>query len=651
MQILKIIPQTKIPLNQTQALTYFTSQEICPGALVRVAIRNRKVLGLVVEVSDLQEEKIFVKRASFKLKRIEEIVAKGEAVDQRLRELILWTGLYYWEPFGLVLKSALPRASLKKWRTLDTSLINPVKKSFSFSSQKAPQKHFVSKISFQKLLSLCQAQVKFNYQVLVLFPEIAKLTEAFKNIPQDLKDKTALFHSGLTAKIFWENWQRVRNGSAKIILATRQGVFLPFQKLGLIIVNEEESLSYKSWDQHPKINARHIALKLAELHQSKIIFTSLTPSVEMYYYLKKKRYHLMPPNKAIFSPLASKFCIISMQQLIEQPDNNVSFSYFSPELKEKIQKAVLKKDKILLFQNRRGDSTYIFCQDCGYYYQCPHCHCSLVYHRDKQKLLCHWCGHEENLPQECRQCHGHRLKYAGHGTQKVYQETKGLFPNTPIDILDYDHTKSPQERISLLNNFTAKSSAAILITTGAIFSLPLYSVYQSRLIGLSAFLNFDLLTNFPDFCANERALQALRTILYLSKDTVIQTYQPDNDLWEMLQKNRYGQFYKKELALRKALEYPPFWQMAKLTYRHKDEAKALKEARHLLKQLKEVKAALQNKENIKVLGPLPAFRYKVKGYYRQIILIKIKRNNLKLRNQLLRLVPSNWDIDIDPVEI
>jgi len=690
MQILKVIPITKIFLPQMQILTYFSTLPVKIGSLILITLRNKKILGLITESQELKQAKMSVRNANFTLKKVNQIISSETIIDEKLMKLINWTSGYYWEPLGVIVKSVLPAISLKKWKEISfqnqenfkhhtkskirTSrfaqepclpagrLDGGIRTSPTYVSENLDggirtsrfaqepclpagrldggiKKEFLTKISEKTLFLNIKKYLRQKNQILFLYPEIAKLEDFYQKLPKDIQEQTVVYHSNIKNKKLWENWKKIYQGNSCLILSTRQGVFLPFKRLSIILVNGESSLSYKSWDQHPKINAKHIALKLAEIHNSNIVFTDTAPSLEAYWNIKKERY-INTEHKDFLLEEKQKIEIADMKSIIEKNEKN--FSYFSLLTVDAIKKALSEKKKILFLQNRRGGATYIFCKDCGYFYQCPKCEFSLVYHYEKNKLVCHWCGYEENPPQICRKCQSHNLKYSGHGTQRIKKEINALFPEIPIYLLDNDTTPLYKDKVEMYKKFKKEKQSALLITTSSILSMPLAK------IELSVFLNFDLIFNIPDFSANEYAIQFVKKINNISRKIIIQTYEPNNILIRMIKTGKYDKIYEKELFLREKMKYPPFWQMIRLQYKNRNEMNVKKESVRLYNILKK---SLKGDKNTQILGPLPSSQYKIKNYYQRIIIIKIKKGQLKTRNLILMLVPSKWDIDVDPIKI
>jgi primosomal protein N' (replication factor Y) (superfamily II helicase) len=656
MKILRILPKLKINLNQAQALTYFSKENIEVGGVVYIKIRKRRIIGLVVDSIDLKEAKMMLRKGEkFSLKPIEKVLSPLSIFDNNIIDLIHWTSQYYFEPEGIVLKNVLPDVSQKKWKELEIDKIIEIrnknigpknkkqlkqillKDDMSVTEKKFENiRQYYNNLDKKKFKKFLTNSLKEKKQCLVLYSEIAKLkieSEYWNHIFRE-NERVVVFHSELTKNEFWENWKRVLSGESLIILATRQGAFLPFLKLGLIIIQDESSFSHKSWDQHPKYNAKHVALKLSEIHESKVVFNDPTPSFESYLNIKNKKYELITSEKQE----DNRSGIIDMGQMI---DSKMKFSYISPRLKTEIQNTIDQKGKILLFQNRRGLATYIFCKDCGYYYSCPNCNFSLVHHKTKDKLVCHWCNHKEYPPKACRKCTGETIKYSGHGTQKILEEASELFPGTKITILDYDNAPTTDDRLKIYKEFINSDMSGIMIATSIILSISEIS------FDFSAVLNYDLLVNFPDYQTNERIARLIKKLRISTKKLYLQSYNVKDPLLLNLARGNTEGIYKKELMLRQDLHYPPYWQFAALKLSHKYETIVEKEAKKLYDLLTDKNS---DNKSIEILGPLLPIKARTKGRFSRSIIIKNKKGNLNQRNKLLLKVPSKWEIDVDPID-
>jgi primosomal protein N' (replication factor Y) len=607
--LLRVIPATKIPLPAPQILTYFSAQELLPGSLVSVPVHNRKATGVVLECEKINGQKMALRKAEFELRGISKIISAEPVVADKQIQLAKWISEYYYCPLGSILKLMLP-AKL----TITTKLKT-------------------NKLANQKL---------------ILAPEISFIDKIAKD--NKIKDYTTL-HSEQTNKQYDENWLKIKSGE-KIIIATRMALFASFQNLKEIIIEDEHNDLYKS-RQTPRYHAREAALKLAKIWNAKIIFKSNTPSVETSWLAENKKISLKV-SSFTFSPAGGppagwqvpSFLVDLRNELKEK-----NFSIFSRLLQEKIKTTLAEKQQIILFINRRGSSTSLLCRDCGFVPRCPNCDVPFVYHLSPVQFRCHHCGHSELPPILCPQCLGTRIKYFGTGTQKVETEFKKLFPNIPVARFDSDTTKIADAGKEIIEDFNNKK-IQVLIGTQIIFN----KITQKA--PLVALMLADTLLYIPDFRSNEKTFQIINHLKNLAgKDFILQTYSPENKAIQYAVKNDYKSFYQEEIATRHTLGYPPFSQLIKLSFQHKNAKKAEQEAKILTEKLKQqinnqIKTTkLTTNQLITILGPSPAFISKIKNKYIWQIILKSKIADLKLRNQIFQIIPPDWTIDIDPLQI
>ncbi len=616
MYIISVIPATKIPLPAPQILTYFSAQELPKGGLVSVPVHKRKATGIVVECQKINGQKMALRKADFELRGISKIINPLPFITEKQLQLADWMAKYYYCSLGASVKLLLP-----------AKIQNSKPKTSQPSSQKlilAPEISFIEKIARQNKIK--------NY---------------------------ATLHSNQTDKQYDENWQKIKTGEAKIIIATRMALFAPFQNLKEIIVENEHDDLYKS-RQTPRYHARETAMKLAKIWNAKITLKSPTPSIETSWLSEKKKILLITPSAKRQAP--SK--IVDLRNELKEKN----FSIFSRFLQEKIESALAKKQQIILFINRRGSSTSLLCRDCGFVPRCPNCDVPFIYHLSPVQFRCHHCGHAELPPVLCPQCLGTRIKYLGTGTQKVEIEFKNLFPDVSVARFDSDTLSLPASAISARPPVIPAPSSVIPAQAG-IHADKLIADFNSKkiqvLIGtqiifnkitkkspLIALMLADTLLYLPDFRSNERTFQTINHLKNLSsKDFIIQTYSPENKAIQYAAKNDQKSFYQEEISARETLSYPPFSQLIKLTFQHKNAKKTESEAKILSEKLKRQISLIPYSSPISILGPSPAFISKIKGRYAWQIVLKSKITDLKLRNKILSIIPPNWIIDIDPLQI
>ncbi|MBD3282567.1 MAG: primosomal protein N' [Candidatus Portnoybacteria bacterium] len=449
---------------------------------------------------------------------------------------------------------------------------------------------------------------------------------------------------GLVAKIFLsDNKERDKNfkvfrGKKELILnpSIKNIVFSPFEKLDFVVIEDEESSFYRSWGRKPYYNARDVAVQLAKIHKAKLILKSSLPSIKTYYWSKKGKYVLDFKKKEI----KADNHLVDMRE----ESKNGNQSPISSLLKEKINKF----GKIILFVSRRGSSTFVFCPDCGYIVECSDCDVPMVFHEYLKKkgeglsLMCHYCGKRKPAPALCPKCKKTKLKYFGAGTQKIEEEIKKLFNDLNVFRMDSDISEKVSEQKKIVKDFL-NSDNAVLVGTQMIFNKGL----SADLVGV---VSLDTLLNLPEYKGSERVFQIIKELRKMSnKEFVLQSYRPGSFVLESALANNYISFYNKELKERKRFNYPPFCQIIKLSFKSFNYAHARREANILTAKLGQQKNSLGLKEkDLVIVGPAPAFISKIGGKYIWHIILKSKIKDLGLRNKLLMIAPSSWEVEVDP---
>ena len=592
MYLLDIIPATKIPHTQQQLFNYFFSQKLLPGALVKIPLGRRQELGVVFDSHDVAKQKMAIKSADFELRNISRVISPEPILTKQQLELALWLGQYYFASPGLFVKMMMPKSVNSKQLTVNSK------------NTKTKQK-------------------------LILAPTVAQAIA----IANDQSNAT-LWHSGLKPKEQNKVWRQIKNGETQTIVGTRSAAFLPFANLKEIVIEDEQNPNHKSWDMFPHYDSQLVAQKLTEIFNAKLNIQDI-------------RYHEFTLKTTDYQ---LKTGLVDMRAEIK--DGN--FSIFSRALQIAIKDALAQKQQVILFINRRGAANFILCRDCGYVAKCQNCDAPLAHHliNGRPTLLCHHCGAKDAPPSLCPNCQGHRIKTVGGGTQKVELEAQKLFPEAKIARLDSDNTPQPKDQQKIIDAFI-KKEIDILVTTQILFSwLDALVPTKPKVVAMVA---ADTLLHIPDFRSGERTWRAIINLADLNPSAkfFVQTYNPNSSVIRSVAKNDYAEFIKEENETRQALNYPPFSQLVKLTFRHRDGQKAGQEAKILAAKLQRA----NKNETIEISPALPAFIPKERGKFVWNIVLKFKIKNLKLkigkeflvaRNSLLRYVPTNWEIDVDP---
>ena len=433
-------------------------------------------------------------------------------------------------------------------------------------------------------------------------------------------------------------WQQAYVGKISALVGTRASLFTPLKNLKTIVVENENNTSHKSWDQHPKFDTRYGARVLSEAYGTHLVLADTIPSIETWWHAQHEKWRIEQELSKTPSPQ-----LIDMREELK----NKNFSILSLALQDKIR-SIKSDGAVFLFINRRGISSALLCRDCGFIIKCENCSTPLVLHRGT--LICHRCGSKLPPPSMCPDCNGSRIKHLGGGTQHVENEVKRIAPHLKTIRLDTDSAPSLEAQAAILKDFQ-KGKYHVLIGTKLAFK-----EYLLPRLDVSAIVMYDTLLNLPAYRSSESVYETIWRLKQLTRGKVlVQTYNPEISLFSHIKDNSFEPFFKSELEKRKALRYPPFSQLIKLTYGHPDEQKAEEEAKILKQKLETQSKSLKIPTEV-LLGPAPAFVPRVRGRYIWYILIKWPKKNgkikdLSLRNRLLDIVPKEWDIDVDPIDI
>lgn len=630
MYLIEAIPLNKIPLSGPQILTYFSKQKLKRGSLISVPLAKGKIKAIVYHSSNILDKKTEIKDSKFSLKPIDRILSKEPIITSQQLELARYIHNQYLTPLGPVLKIFIPDSLIKRKKEFN-QIISKKEYSVKKISKKPIPILLWKKDRTDIYLKEIKKTIKEKRNILFLVPEIYKINIYLEKLKK-IDSSVQIFSNQLKISEELEIWKKVKNNEIRIIIGTRSCLFLPFQDIGLIIVDEEENPSYKSWDQHPKYNAKDIALQLSEQFKSKIILGTSLPSINSFYLSQKKIYQLQKE----LSKKRKEIKIIDMKN--ERKWGN--FSIFTEKLKKEMEKSLENKESILLFINRKGLATTIFCKDCGYLLKCDNCDAPLVFHRSKKdKLICHHCGSEKKPTTICPQCGSLKVKYSGLGTQKVNEQFtnffKFLYPEKEpkIQILESEVPDEKEEEI--IKEFK-KNDLDVLITTQVILKYP---EIKSKLTGI---ILSDHILNFPDYKSTENFIQILFKLKSLSKKTIIQTYKKESNIFQYLENENFEEFFNKELKQRKKFFYPPFSEIAKLTYSNKSKFIGEEKVRKTEKIIKKIFPEKQ------ILGPAPAFIPRIKNQYIWNIILKIKEKDKETLKGIIQNFPVNWEIDINP---
>ena len=403
-------------------------------------------------------------------------------------------------------------------------------------------------------LRLIGKALKENKSSIMLVPEISLTPQTVDRfISRFGEEQIAVLHSKLSIGERYDQWNKIKEGKAKIIIGARSAIFSPAQNLGLIIIDEEHDESYSS-EMTPRYDAREVACFLSEKNNIPLVLGSATPDMNTFYKAQKGEYKLLTLSKRANNSNLPKAYIVDLREELA----NGNKSMISRKLKTEIEENLKNKKQTILYLNRRGFSTFVMCRDCGYVVKCKRCDISLTYHKYQHKLKCHYCGYEVDEVKVCPECKSENIKYFGAGTQKLEDEIKELFPNASTIRMDIDTVSKKNSHEEILNKFKNEN---IDILIGTQMVVKGHHFPNVTLVGVIA---ADGSLNIGDFRASEKTFQILTQVAGRAgreKDegrVIIQTYNPDNYAIEFAKKQDYNLFYNTEIDIRKQLKYPPF---------------------------------------------------------------------------------------------
>ncbi|MEA5401959.1 primosomal protein N' [Arcicella sp. DC2W] len=470
-------------------------------------------------------------------------------------------------------------------------------------------------------IKLIEQVLESGSQVLYLLPEIALTTQIVVRLRKVFGDKMGIYHSRFSDNERVEVWKGVVSGKFQFVVGVRSAVFLPFDNLGLIIVDEEHETSYKQFDPAPRYHARDVAVVIAHRQKAKVLLGSATPSIESFYNAKTERYGFVEMKERFGNTQLPDIELIDIKAARKQ---KLTKGDFSNLMLDTMGLNLEKKQQTILFQNRRGYSPYIQCEDCDTIAACPNCDVSLTYHYSNQELRCHYCGHHEPMSKTCQACGSTKLKTRGYGTEKLEEELQIFLPNAKIARMDLDTTRTKTAFQTLINE--VESGAVDILVGTQMVSKGL----DFEKVSLVCIFDADRMIHFPDFRSSERAFQMLTQVAGRAGrrgtqgKVLIQTNNPKQKILQQIIENDYEGLYQDEIKEREDFQYPPFTRIIKITLRHIDQPNAEKAAQALAQKL------IEKLGTPRVLGPEKPLVERVRNQYLFEIMIKLEKTiNLK----------------------
>ena len=460
----------------------------------------------------------------------------------------------------------------------------------------------------QVYIKLIQSTLQRGCTAMVLVPEIALTPQLLRIFVSHFGQQIAVLHSSLRAGERYDEWKRVRSGDAKVVIGTRSAVFAPLEHIGLIILDEEQEGSYKS-ENTPRYHARDVAKYRCAQENALLVLGSATPSVETMYYASRGQYHMVRLTKRYNRKALPQVLVADMKHELRQGNGTSISSLLRQELEYNLEKG----EQSILFLNRRGASRMVSCGECGHVPECPRCSANLTYHSVNRRLMCHYCGHSQPLPDACPECGG-LLNFIGTGTQKVQEELEQLFPGTAILRMDTDTVSAAHPHEYYLDRFRKEKIPILLGTQMVAKGLDFENV---TLVGV---ICADLSLFVEDFRAGERTFSLLTQVVgragrgEKTGRAVIQTFTPEHEVIRFAAQQDYDSFYEQEILLRKLRGFPPYGDITGFTVSGPDEGGVLRVCMKLRSGLE--RGLEQLGEQTRVLGPAPAVITKVNNRYR-----------------------------------
>lgn len=480
-------------------------------------------------------------------------------------------------------------------------------------------------------IDLIRKAMEGGGQVLYLLPEIALTAQIVTRLMRVFGTRLGVYHSKFSDNERVEVWNGVLSGRFQVVVGVRSAVFLPFDNLSLIIVDEEHESSYKQYDPAPRYNAREVALMMANFQGAKTLLGSATPAVETYYQARAGRYGLVTLSKRFGEAGLPEIVLVDTRK---SRDAKKMHNHFTPELMTEMETKLALKEQIILFQNRRGYSPFINCLDCGWIPKCQNCAVSLSYHKHAHELRCHYCGYHDRMPVECPACGSRNLKTVGFGTEKIEDDLKVMLPQANVQRMDLDTTRAKNSYQQIISDFEKQVTNVLVGTQMVTKGLDFANV---SLVGI---INADSIIHYPDFRAHERAFQMFVQVSGRAGrkgkkgKVIIQTGDPMQVIFDKVIRNDYIEFYEYEILQRREYGFPPFMRVIRLTVKHMDQHLAEGAAILLTNEL------VDRLGREAVLGPEAPYIFRIRNFYLQEITIKLSREHTVLKSAKADILAS-----------
>ncbi len=670
-----------LPIKINRLFTYSLPDDLeIDDVLYRrvwVNFRNRKMRGVVVGKAPLKEERISEnEKNSYEIKPILKVIDKKAVINSDAIDLAKWIADYYFSSIGEVLSMMIPsgiRYPSSKKETLSKvdELTEKSKQNYEINNRKIlteEQREIYENINrdiengkrkfylygvtgsgkTEVYIKLIEDTLKAGKGVIFLVPEITISYQTLLRLREVFGSTCAILHSGLSKSRRFSEYIDILNSKKRVVVGARNAIFAPVDNLGLIIIDEENESSYKSLE-NPRFHARSVAMQLSNKKDIPLVLGSATPSIESYYFAKSGFFSLYE--------LKNRYNNVSLPNIEVVDSSSLSpFKNMTSEMVDEINRRLQKREQIVLFQNRRGFSTIIKCSDCGEIISCPNCSVSLIYHKNRDKFICHHCGFSSDFKNSCPKCGKNNLIMFGAGTQRIEDEIKKAFSFANIKRIDNDSIRDEDE---LYQIFSDIEGGKIDILVGTQIIAKGLDFPNIRFVGI---INADLLLNIPDFKASERTFALVTQVAGRAgraggeSSVMIQTINPEHYSIASAVKSSYEQFYNEEIQYRKVLKFPPFYRLLHIVVRGPLEEDVALDIEKIYSVLNENRDK-NGFSDVELLPSAPSPISKLNNKYRYSILMKSKKikslqNLLKLSLENFKLNSKNrLEIDVDPQDL
>lgn len=484
-------------------------------------------------------------------------------------------------------------------------------------------------------LQLVEYYINQRKEAIILVPEISLTPQTIERFQGRFGKNIAVLHSKLSISERADQWNKIKNREVKIVIGARSAIFAPFENLGIIVIDEEHESSYIS-EKNPKYFALEIAKKRLEYHNAKLVLGTATPSISTMYDINLGNIKLLKLEKRVNNLLLPKIEVVDMREELKK--NNLTM--FSNSLQDKIKEALNNKEQIILFLNKRGHTSFVFCRSCGYVHKCDACDVAMTYHKNKDRLICHYCGRTALKLRRCPRCGSKWIKEYGAGTEMLEEQTLELFPNARVFRMDADTTTTRKDYYEVYNKMNNNEIDILIGTQMLAKGLDFSNV---SLVGI---ISADVGLNIPDYRASEKTFSLLTQVSGRSGrskkqgNVVIQTYNPSHYAIKNVSNNNYYEFYSKELLERKKFNYPPIVKILNINISSKDRNYAINFSKNIMLNINNFLRENSTKL-IELTGPTPSIIEKINNYYKFDIILK--SNNRKDLINIANYIRNNKD--------